>query len=129
TSAHTLRRRLKDAGLLVTTDATRGKLTVRKTLQGRRREVLHVAWPDTAPPPETGPTGPDGEAGDGDGPALGAGRRAVGGQARHEPAHESAGKHGADGPAGRTGPSDAGEEAAAGNLANGRQPADWGDWQ
>ncbi len=41
----TLRRRLKEKGFLASTDTTRGKLTVRRTLQGARREVLHVAWP------------------------------------------------------------------------------------
>jgi hypothetical protein len=41
--AATLRRRLRDTGLLATTDTARGKLTVRKTLQGERRDVQHVA--------------------------------------------------------------------------------------
>src|SRR5262249_30307819 len=42
-TSNTLRRRLKERGLLATTDTARGKLTVRKTLQGARREVLHMA--------------------------------------------------------------------------------------
>jgi hypothetical protein len=40
----TLRRRLNDAGLLATTDKDREKLTIRKTLQSERREVLHIVW-------------------------------------------------------------------------------------
>jgi integrase len=44
----TLRRRLKERRLLASTDSARGKLTVRKTLQGARREVLHVSWPGAA---------------------------------------------------------------------------------
>ena len=43
-AADTLRRRLNEQGLLVTTDNARGKLTVRQTLQGERREVLHIRW-------------------------------------------------------------------------------------
>jgi hypothetical protein len=48
----TLNRRLKEAGLLATTDVTRGTATVRKTLQGQLREVLHMRsdafWGKTA---------------------------------------------------------------------------------
>lgn len=40
----TLRHRLKDKNLLVTTDPTREKLVVRRVLQGVRREVLHIKW-------------------------------------------------------------------------------------
>jgi hypothetical protein len=43
-SKYTLRRRLAEKGFLAATDRDRGKLTTRKTLQGARREVLHVAW-------------------------------------------------------------------------------------
>ena len=43
-AAATLRRRLRERGLLASTDADRGKLTVRKTCQGERRDVLHVVW-------------------------------------------------------------------------------------
>jgi hypothetical protein len=39
----TLRRRLKEADLLSSTDVARQVLTVRRVLEGQRREVLHVA--------------------------------------------------------------------------------------
>jgi hypothetical protein len=41
-SPRTLRRRLKERGLLASTDAGRGVLTVRRVLEGKRREVLHL---------------------------------------------------------------------------------------
>jgi hypothetical protein len=48
----TLHKRLKEAGLLATTDETRGTATVRKTLQDQVREVLHMRsdafWGKTA---------------------------------------------------------------------------------
>jgi len=48
-SEATLRRRLRDAGVLVSTEETRGVLTVRKVLGGARRGVLHISagtfWP------------------------------------------------------------------------------------
>lgn len=40
-SIRTLGKRLKERGLLATTDEARGKLTVRHTLAGSRRDVLH----------------------------------------------------------------------------------------
>ncbi|HSL82886.1 MAG TPA: toprim domain-containing protein [Thermoanaerobaculia bacterium] len=40
--SRTLWKRLKEAGILVTTDETRQRNTVRVTLQGERREVLHL---------------------------------------------------------------------------------------
>jgi hypothetical protein len=41
-SASTLRRRLNEHGLLASTDAAREVLTIRRTLEGRRREVIHL---------------------------------------------------------------------------------------
>lgn len=41
-SSRTLRQRLHEKGLLAGTDKARHMLTVRKTLEGSRREVLHV---------------------------------------------------------------------------------------
>ena len=38
----TLRRRLKERGVLATCDTQRRTLTVRRTLEGQRREVLHL---------------------------------------------------------------------------------------
>jgi hypothetical protein len=43
--ARTLWRRLSEAGLLLTRDETRQRLTVRRTLAGGRLEVLHLAAP------------------------------------------------------------------------------------
>lgn len=42
-SAPTLRRRLKEKGLLMSTDDVRQRLIVRRHLEGARREVLHLA--------------------------------------------------------------------------------------
>lgn len=48
-----MRKRLHEQGLLASTDQTRDRLTVRRTLQGKRRDVLHL-HPDklTADSPE-----------------------------------------------------------------------------
>jgi hypothetical protein len=43
-SANTLRRRMNEQGLLSSRDNTRGKLTIRRSFQGERREVLHINW-------------------------------------------------------------------------------------
>jgi Bifunctional DNA primase/polymerase, N-terminal/Domain of unknown function (DUF927) len=56
-SSQTLRRRLHERGLLVTTDKLRETLTIRRTLEGKQRTVLHVS-PDLLSPP-TGPDKPD----------------------------------------------------------------------
>ena len=42
-TGRTLRKRLHERGLLLSTDKARQVLTVRKTLEGRRREVLHTS--------------------------------------------------------------------------------------
>lgn len=39
----TLRKRLSENGLLISTDQVRQTLTIRKVLEGRRREVLHIS--------------------------------------------------------------------------------------
>jgi Domain of unknown function (DUF3854)/Domain of unknown function (DUF927) len=59
-SAYTLRRRLRDRGYLASTDADRCKLTVRRMLQGERRDVLHLLWTEDGP--ETRPDGPVAES-------------------------------------------------------------------
>jgi hypothetical protein len=41
-SGRTLRKRLKERGLLASTDTNREMLTIRRTLGGRRREVIHL---------------------------------------------------------------------------------------
>jgi hypothetical protein len=50
TTPHTLRRRLKEAGLLLSTDTVREVLTVRRVLEGQRRDVLHVSAVALSPP-------------------------------------------------------------------------------
>src|SRR5207249_4879218 len=55
----TLRRRLKEHGVLASSDARRRMLTVRRRLEGQRREVLHLR--PEALSPSTGDEGP-GEA-------------------------------------------------------------------
>jgi hypothetical protein len=61
-SSHTLRKRLKEAGLLKSTDPTRQTLTVRRTIQGMRREVLHLDVPALLSPAAVSePPGPDKE--------------------------------------------------------------------
>jgi hypothetical protein len=49
-SARTLRKRLRERGLLASTDTEREVLTVRRTLEGRRREVLHLRSAVLSPP-------------------------------------------------------------------------------
>jgi hypothetical protein len=65
-SARTLRKRLKERGLLASTDSEREVLTVRRTLEGKRREVLHLRtsllWAEKPDQPDqhaptTGPPG------------------------------------------------------------------------
>lgn len=54
----TLRRRLNEAGVLVSTDASRQVLTVRRSLEGQRRDVLHLSK-GTLSPIATPPDGFD----------------------------------------------------------------------
>jgi hypothetical protein len=55
----TLRRRLKEAGALASSETKRRMLTVRRTLEGQRREVLHLRK-ETVSPSSAGP-GPQGD--------------------------------------------------------------------
>jgi hypothetical protein len=61
----TLRKRLKERGMLCTLGERRQTLTVRRSFEGQRREVLHLAAATVAPrvmdPDEPEPPGPDGE--------------------------------------------------------------------
>jgi hypothetical protein len=134
-SQHALRRRLRDKGLLGTTDRERGRLTVRKTLQGTRREVLHIArtpaqvnageagvgnWPDKCgSEAENGPK-PWADVGNGNGkPAQPV---SPSGTTGHQPATV-----GPD--LGRLGRSDRGEEAAPSESNLKQQAQGWGAWQ
>jgi hypothetical protein len=125
----TLRRRLKDEGLLATTDDKRQKLTVRRTLERQRREVLHIPTTALAPPAggiQDSPTPGDGASG---GPAPGADPVTNGPVPQdHQPAVTPSPRIG-NGDVGRLGRSGAGEEAGAG-VTTGSQPSDdWSDWQ
>jgi hypothetical protein len=131
-TSHTLRRRLKEKGLLATTDEARGKLTVRKTLQGTRRDVLHLAWTVAPSVPQTGPLGPADEAGGEDGPEAWAGPWAGNGQANGEAAQPltppGTSRHApaAVGPEmGRLGRSDPGEEGAVDKNHLQQRADDW----
>jgi hypothetical protein len=57
----TLLRRLAQQGLLASREGRRQKLTVRVTLDGVRRAVLHMHAASLFPTCKTGPTGPRGE--------------------------------------------------------------------
>ncbi len=122
---HTLRRRLKEQELLATTDTTRKKLTVRKTLQGARRDVLHIAWAGLPPAPTTGPTGPEDEADDRDGPKPWAGN----GNGNGAAAHGNPSIFEVNVPVGRKGRSRPGEETNAEEILSGTQSEGWGGWQ
>ena len=52
----TLAKRLHERKLLVATDAGRGKLTVRRTLEGTRRNVLHLAADVLEEPAQSAPS-------------------------------------------------------------------------
>lgn len=110
----TLRKRLKEKGLLASTDEVRGKLTVRRTLQGVRREVLHIAWGGPSPVPRTGPTGPDAPAPPEKGPIPWAENGRAPDQSAQQPAQESAHEHQGDDPVGRLGRSVEGGGAVTG---------------
>jgi hypothetical protein len=129
---HTLRRRLKEKGFLLSRDERRKKLTVRKTLPGTRREVLHLALSATPPSNTTGPNGPQDQELPENGPISWAGN----GQTNGGPAHkmatagtsgqlpEAVGPH--MGPLGRL---DTGESGTAGEHKSEELTDGWGDWQ
>jgi len=83
----TLRRRLKEKGLLVTTDEGRKKLTIRKTLQGARRSVLHLESSSATSMSKSGSTGPEGEDAADSGPETRADSGAEDGNRNGETAH------------------------------------------
>src|SRR5262249_16133862 len=126
---NTLRRRLNEKGFLATTDTARGKLTVRKTLQGERRDVLHVVWPGGASAPQAGPTGPEGDASHEGGPEGWADSWAGNGRTNGIPTNGSPLAGRATGPVGRKGRSDTGEEPPGGEVEPEQQGAGWGEWQ
>jgi hypothetical protein len=135
-TAQTLRRRLKDKGLLASTDAARGKLTVRRTLQGARCDVLHIAWTRAPSAPNTGPTDPEGRAPGEKGPEPRSGLGAGNGTGNSEPAQQTttAGTPGHSPSAvgqemGRLGRLATGEEGTASGNNSEQQADGWSDWQ
>jgi hypothetical protein len=132
----TLRRRLKEKGLLATTDTARRKLTVRKMFQGDRREVLPVAWTGAPSARKDGSTSAEGEIGTDVGPEMRASAWAGNGYVNGDLAHAAA-VAGASGqppsavgpPMGRLGQSDPGADEAAGANQSEQQADSWGDWQ
>jgi hypothetical protein len=58
----TLRRRLKEAGALASSETKRRMLTVRRTLEGQRREVLHLRKETLSPATEDAGPGEGGDA-------------------------------------------------------------------
>src|SRR5262249_9044392 len=102
----TLRRRLKEKGFLANVDKHRQKLTVRRTLQGARRDVLHLATAATSILCATGPTGPATSNPQGIGPVSWAGQSDGNGQQAQQPARKTEVKE----ELGRLGRSDTGEQ-------------------
>jgi hypothetical protein len=135
-SAHTLRRRLKDKGLLAATDTARSKLTVRKTLQGERREVLHIIRTGAPSASNNGPMGADGVGGAENGAETRASSRAGNGQANCAATNNAitAGIPGQSratiGPElGRLGRLGTGEDGTTGAESSEQQSGAWGGWQ
>jgi hypothetical protein len=121
-TSYTLRRRLNEKKLLDSTETARGKLTIRRTFQGARFEVLHIAWPGITATATAGSSGPASTTGADPGPEARAGSRSGNGQANGEAAHDTAAAGTAGhspavvGPElGRLGRSHTGGEGAAGS--------------
>ena len=62
--AQTLRKRLKERGLLRSTESNRNTLTMRRTIEGRRRIVLHLHKNVLSSPPATDQLAHSDEAGE-----------------------------------------------------------------
>jgi hypothetical protein len=118
-SEQALRRRLHERGLLASTDEGRGRLLVRRVLQGERRAVLHVVWQgnDTTPAPGGPDTPEHGTAGK-NGTADQNGAAGGGGHSR-APAGAGVGRMG------RMGRQDAGDVDGPGPEMNGHE--EWGE--
>jgi len=128
-TATTLRRRLKERKFLASTDEARGKLTVRKTFQNQRRDVLHVVWPGACSPSETGPTGPDDrealESSDEERAGARADRAAEDAPPARAPAQQIGRKPARTEGVGRLGRSATGSDGRAEQDST----PEWGDWQ
>lgn len=88
-SARTLWKRMRERRLLASTDTARGRNVVRVTLQGARREVVHLlaatVLPSTTKPAQPAQSAQEPEEAGADGPFLWAGS----GEAGEETAHET----------------------------------------
>jgi hypothetical protein len=134
-TAHTLRRRLKEKGFLAMTDVARGKLTVRKTLQGERRDVLHIALAGAPPAPRNDADRSEHESAGKNGPEPRAGSWAENGQASGKSTQPTAAagiqKHSQAGvgpEVGRLGRSSAEEDETAEANNSGQRANEWGNW-
>ena len=58
-TSQTLRKRLSERGLLASVDAKRETLTVRRTLEGKQRDVLHLVSSQLGTPAPEEPDKPD----------------------------------------------------------------------
>jgi hypothetical protein len=125
----TLRKRLKDEGLLASTDDMRQKLTVRRTLERQRREVLHVRAAALSAPEEITGDGPAVDADTGSGPAPWSGIS----PGRPVPSENrppvTACPPASNGDAGRLGLSAAEVEGGAGATAAEPEAGGWSEWQ
>jgi hypothetical protein len=128
-TAQTLRKRLREKGYLASVDAQRQKLTVRRTLQGSRRDVLHLSSALCSPLQATGPTGPEAANPQRNGPVSGAGSGGKNEEPAQQPPHESAQKNGENDELGRLGQRDAHKQATPGENVDKQQANDWGNWQ
>jgi hypothetical protein len=135
-SVFTLRRRLKEKALLASTDSARSKLTVRKTLQGRRRDVLHIAQTGTYFGQETGPIGPEVDAHTNNGPKSRASLLAETTHSNGESGHGlvTPGSSGQSPTAvkqemGQKGRTDSGKSGSGRENQSSINGADWTDWQ
>src|SRR5262249_10453221 len=84
----TLRKRLRQAGVLATIDATRQRLTVRRTLRGAQHEVLHLHANTLSAGPPSKPSKPSNDAAPDPSAKRQTGRKMAGrlGRSRNRPA-------------------------------------------
>jgi hypothetical protein len=102
-TSRTLSKRLHEKGLLLTTEQDRGKLTVRKSLEGRRQEVWHLCALGFFSASEIGPIGPEPLNLPGNGPIPWADSWDENGPSGENRPSKSAQQNGRNGPLGRLG--------------------------
>jgi hypothetical protein len=126
--AQTLRKRLNEKGLLLSRDVARQKLTVRRVLDGVRRDVLHLSAGSLFTQYHTGPTGPDHQESSENGPVSWAGTGAPNAQPAHKPAQKNGPENQQTGDLGRLGQSDM-EDGSVGEDHSNQKADGWGNWQ